>query len=71
MKVKVIETGLKFKKFDQRGKRLPFYPKVGQIIDLPKEDALKEIEGENVRRLLPEEKQALEARIAKKKSKAA
>ena len=44
-----------------------FVPKIGDVIALPKEIALLELKTGNVRKLLPEEREAFKKKLAKKK----
>ena len=64
VRVVVIKKNLKYRiPGFKEGKS--FIPKIGQMIPLPKEVALIELKTGNVRKLLPEEREAL----IKKKSK--
>ena len=45
-----------------------FVPKIGDMIVLPKETAIVELESGNVRKLLPEEREAFEEKRKKKKA---
>jgi len=74
MKVIVIQNSLKYTSRDEMGKIVAIKPKMGDMIDLPKEIALIELKTKNVRRLLPEEKESLneeveEKEVIKKKKK--
>lgn len=61
----VIKNNLKYRVSGYKeGKS--FVPKIGQTIYLPKEIALIELKTQNIRKLLPEEKEAL---LKKRKAK--
>jgi hypothetical protein len=69
IKVVIIKNNLKYRIPGFReGKS--FVPKIGQIISLPEELVMTEIESGNIRKLFPEEKDALAKKKAKKKAKA-
>jgi len=64
-KVIVKKTNLKYRIPGFKGGQ-SFVPKIGQMISLPKEIALLELKSGNVRKLLPEEREALKAKRKKK-----
>lgn len=67
VKVVVIRNNLKYRIPGFReGKS--FIPKVGEVISLPKESAIIELKTGNVRKLLPEEREAFKKKVSKKKS---
>jgi hypothetical protein len=68
VRVAVIKNNLKYRIPGFKGGE-SFVPKMGQIISLPKTLAKLEIDSRNVRNLLPEEKEFLAKKIAKKKKK--
>jgi len=68
VRVAVIKNNLKYRIPDIMGGQ-SFVPKIGQIIALPKESAIKELNSGNVRKLLPEEKESIENRKKIKKKK--
>lgn len=67
-KVKVIvrKNNLKYR-IPGFKKGQSFVPKMGQMIGLPKEIAFIELDTGNVRRLLPEEKEAYQKKLEKRK----
>ena len=64
VRVAVIKNNLKYRIPGFKGGE-SFVPRMGQIIGLPKELAIKELKSGNVRKLLPEEKDSI--KTAKKK----
>ena len=68
VRVAVIKNNLKYRIPGVReGKS--FVPKIGDVIALPKEIALLELKTGNVRKLLPEEREAFKKKATKKKTK--
>jgi len=64
----VINSPLKYR-IEGYNKNEAFIPRIGEMILLPKDIAVKEIESKNVRRLLPEEIEQLKEKKAAKGKK--